>query len=59
MVKEIEIEGKKYFECGECGMDYDELELAEKCYDWCSTHKSCNLEYISQAVGMLGKLKEQ
>ena len=40
-------------------VDYADRELAEKCYDWCFTHKSCNLEYISQAVGMLGELREE
>lgn len=59
MVKEIEIEGEKYYECGVCKMDYAEREFAEKCDQWCSTHQSCNLEIIRQASGIMGKLKEK
>lgn len=57
MIKEIEIGGKKYFECPVCGLDYIEKEWAEKCDRWCSTHDSCNLEVIAHSVGALGELQ--
>ncbi|MBI5700180.1 hypothetical protein HZC35_07765 [Candidatus Saganbacteria bacterium] len=59
MVKEIEIEGKIYYECGVCSLDYAEREWAEKCDQWCSAHQSCNLEVIGHAVGAMGKIKEE
>lgn len=59
MIKEIEIEGRKYYECGVCSLDCTEREWAEKCDQWCSTHQSCNLEVIKHAAGVMGKLKEK
>lgn len=56
MVKEVEINGRKYFECEICKMDYKEKELAEKCQNWCSSHDSCNSEVIKLSVGVMGQL---
>ena len=38
-----------FYQCGECGLLYDEREWAEKCEAWCAEHQSCNLEIISHA----------
>ena len=38
------------FECEECGKQYSEKELAEKCENWCKETNSCNLEIIKHAV---------
>ena len=47
MVKEIK---NNVFQCEECKLLYAEKEMAEKCQDWCSKHKSCNIEIISNAI---------
>jgi len=38
------------FVCEECKLAYKEKEIAKKCQEWCSEHKSCNLEIIKFAV---------
>lgn len=41
---------KEYYQCSECGMQYEDKEWAEKCEAWCKEHHSCNLEIIKHAV---------
>jgi methionyl-tRNA synthetase len=41
---------EKLWQCPECGFFYKEREIAEQCREWCSKHKSCNLEIIKHAV---------
>ncbi len=53
MVKEIEEKSKKYFVCEICGFGYNEKNTAQKCQNWCSKHKSCNLQITKNAVGIL------
>jgi predicted ATP-dependent serine protease len=36
--------------CEECGLQYRDEELAEKCEEWCRKYKSCNLEITRHAV---------
>lgn len=50
MVKLIEKEDKKYYQCEECNHIYGTEELAKECENWCREHKSCNLEIIKQSV---------
>ena len=50
MVKRIIEEDKDLCQCEECGMQYENKELAEKCEDWCKEHQSCNLEITKHAV---------
>jgi hypothetical protein len=45
----LHLENKKLFRCSECGLQYAEKEIAEKCETWCREHKSCNLEIIKYA----------
>lgn len=42
--------GKKLFQCKECGLWYNEQEIARKCFDYCRKYHSCNLEIIKHAV---------
>jgi len=42
--------GKTLYQCEECGLKYENKEIAEKCQAWCSEHKSCNLDIIKNAV---------
>lgn len=46
MVKKIE----DSYECEECGLRYENRELAEQCEQWCKEHSSCNLEITQHAV---------
>jgi hypothetical protein len=46
----MEMRKGKLYECKECGMKYNDKELARKCETWCKKHKSCNLEIIKHSV---------
>ncbi len=41
---------KEYYQCSECGMQYEKKDWAEKCEAWCKKHHSCNLEITSHAI---------
>ena len=43
-------EKKLRYRCSECGLLYPTKELAERCWKWCSEHKSCNLDIIQYAI---------
>jgi len=40
---------KNYYKCSKCGIKYRNKKWANKCYKWCSKHKSCNIEIIKHA----------
>ena len=50
MVKEIEKNGKTYYQCEICMFYYEEKEWAQKCEDYCRKYKSCSLEITKHAV---------
>ena len=50
MVKEVEKDGKVYFQCEDCKLLYDNREWTGKCESWCKKHHSCNIEITSHAV---------
>lgn len=50
MVKIIQKENKKLYQCEECGFYYESREWAEKCEAWCKEYKSCNLEITKHAA---------
>ncbi|MBS3101921.1 hypothetical protein J4458_00560 [Candidatus Woesearchaeota archaeon] len=52
MVKTIEKNNKKYFQCEICGFVYKTKELAQKCEVWCEKYKSCNVEITKYAVSL-------
>lgn len=33
---------KQYYECGECGLKYEDKAMSKKCEAWCKETKSCN-----------------
>lgn len=41
---------KILYVCKECGLKYEQKEIAEKCEAWCKEHQSCNLEIIKYAA---------
>lgn len=50
MVKEIEKEGRKYYQCAICGIYYETREWAQKCEEFCRKNKSCSVEITKHAV---------
>ncbi|MCL4380817.1 hypothetical protein M1141_00905 [Candidatus Marsarchaeota archaeon] len=40
---------EKYI-CSICGLHYEGKEMAEKCFQWCSHHESCNLGIAENSV---------
>lgn len=50
MVNIIQKDTKELYQCDECGLKYADKETAEKCQAWCTEHKSCNLDIITNAV---------
>ncbi|MEX2008509.1 MAG: hypothetical protein WD850_03405 [Candidatus Spechtbacterales bacterium] len=50
MVKTISTKTGQRYQCQECGLQYAEQELAEKCEAWCRKHKSCNIEITEHAI---------
>ena len=40
----------KTYKCEECGMHYLDESIAQKCEAWCKKYKSCNIEYIKEAL---------
>jgi len=50
MVKETEKNNKKVYECEACNFFYESNELAEKCEQWCTKHKSCNMDITKHAI---------
>ncbi len=50
MVKKINLENKKAYECEECNFKYKEKKFARQCEDWCKKHSSCNLEITKHAI---------
>ena len=52
MVKEVEREEKKYFQCEVCEFFYETRELAQKCEDFCNDHQACSVEITKHAVSL-------
>ncbi|MBU5537361.1 MAG: hypothetical protein QXO57_00980 [Candidatus Aenigmatarchaeota archaeon] len=50
MPQKILIGDKEIYKCVICGFGYKNKDLAEKCQNWCSTHKSCNLQITKNAI---------
>ena len=50
MVKEIEKSGKKYFECKECSLIYQDKNIAKKCEDFCKKNHACSIEITKHAI---------
>ena len=53
----VEVEGRKFYACGECGLIYESLDIASKCEEWCRAHETCNVELERQAVGYMRAVK--
>lgn len=41
------------YQCKICKLHYLNKAIADKCYLWCSTHDSCNLEIATQSLEAL------
>lgn len=38
------------YQCDECGLRYEDREIAEECERFCREHNACNTEIIGQSV---------
>jgi YHS domain-containing protein len=38
------------YQCSICKLHYKDEILADRCNEWCSTHKSCNLEIAWHSI---------
>ncbi len=50
MVKEIEKQRRKFYQCEECKLLYEDRSWAQKCQVWCKENNSCNLEITKHAI---------
>lgn len=50
MVKEIEEQGRKVYQCDICKFKYEDKNWAEKCEAWCKKTHSCNIEITKHAI---------
>ncbi len=50
MVKEIEKQGRKFYQCEDCKLLYEDRIWAQKCEKWCKKTNSCNLEITNHAI---------
>lgn len=49
MVRLIQNDAEKLYQCEECGLHYKDRATAERCEAWCREHRSCNLEITAHA----------
>ena len=52
MVKEIIIDKKMFYQCGDCKLIYKDDKWAEKCEKWCLVHHTCNLAITNHKLSM-------
>lgn len=38
------------YQCPECGLHYEDEQVAKQCDVWCSEYQSCNLEITQYSV---------
>ena len=50
MVSEIEHAGDRFFIYDQHGNGYKDRRTAERCENWCSTHQSCSIKIMKDAV---------
>ena len=50
MEKNMEVAEEKLFECPECGLHYDDSELAKKCEVFCKEYNACSLEITKHSL---------
>ncbi len=50
MVKKTLVDDASIYKCGICGFGYKDKDMAQKCQNWCSVHKSCNLQITKNAI---------
>lgn len=50
MVYEINRRGRSVYQCELCLFGYGDLETAERCEQYCATHKSCSPKIMQKAI---------
>jgi hypothetical protein len=47
------------YKCSECGLHYEDEQLADECYKFCKEYKACSLKISQQSVEAKKHSKEQ
>ncbi len=50
LVKQLTVEDRTVYQCELCDMGYSDLETAERCEEYCSTHEACSLDITRHAI---------
>lgn len=50
MVMQSKKNDRAVYQCEFCDMGYADLNPAQRCEEWCSTHDSCSLEVTRKAI---------
>jgi len=50
MVSELKRKTETIYQCELCGFGYRDLETAERCEAYCTTHGSCSHEIMRKAI---------
>ena len=53
MVLVVEVEGRRYYACGECLLVYRTPEEAGECEEYCSAHGACRVDLAARVVGRI------
>ena len=49
---------EQYYKCKECGLHYENKEIAEKCETWCRENQSCNLDITKHSLESKNRKKK-
>jgi len=49
----------KKYKCENCGLHYDNKEMAKKCYDWCKKNGTCNIDITKNSIEVKGGKKNE
>ncbi len=41
---------KEVYECKDCGLHYEEEQLAKDCYDFCTKNHACSVEITKHSI---------
>jgi len=50
MVSEFKRKGEAVLQCELCGFGYKDLDMAERCEEYCDIHGSCSLDITKKAI---------
>ena len=54
MVKEVEKDGKTVYQCEDCGLHYEDKDIATQCENFCREKGMCSMELTAQSIERKG-----